>query len=169
MNPATEQQCPECGAIIPKGADACPDCGTRLRVPPIARTGGGGGTVLKGCLIAAVVGFFGVIVIGIIAAIAIPKFANTKQKAYVAEMKTDLRNLQTAEEEYRTTHGAYQPNVAALGFTFSSGVSLAGPVDAGDSGWKATVKRESVDIQCTMSVGDRAPSPDVTGVPVCAR
>lgn len=169
MNPATEQQCPECGAIIPKDAVACPDCGTQFAVPPIARKGSGAGKVLKGCLIAVVVGFFGLIVIGIIAAIVIPKFANTKQKAYVAEMKTDLRSLQTAEEQYRATHGSYQPNVAALGFTFSNGVSLAGPVDAGDNGWKATVKRESVEIQCTMSVGDRAASAEVAGVPVCAR
>ena len=37
-----------------------------------------------------------VVIIGILAAIAIPKFANTKQKAYVATVKTDLRNLVTA-------------------------------------------------------------------------
>ncbi|HKY96849.1 MAG TPA: prepilin-type N-terminal cleavage/methylation domain-containing protein, partial [Gemmatimonadaceae bacterium] len=34
-----------------------------------------------------------VVIIGILAAIAIPKFANTKEKAYVAAMKADLRNL----------------------------------------------------------------------------
>src|SRR5256885_5864151 len=41
-----------------------------------------------------------VVIIGILAAIAIPKFANTKAKAYVASMKSDLRNLVTAEEAY---------------------------------------------------------------------
>jgi len=39
-----------------------------------------------------------VVIIGILAAIAIPKFANTKEKAYLASMKSDLRNLITAEE-----------------------------------------------------------------------
>src|SRR2546430_16449607 len=34
-----------------------------------------------------------VVIIGILAAIAIPKFANTKGKAYIASMKSDLRNL----------------------------------------------------------------------------
>ena len=34
-----------------------------------------------------------VVIIGILAAIAIPKFANTKEKAYIASMKSDLRNL----------------------------------------------------------------------------
>src|SRR3982074_960484 len=41
-----------------------------------------------------------VVIIGILAAIAIPKFANTKTKAYTAAMKSDLRNLVTAEESY---------------------------------------------------------------------
>src|SRR5436853_643430 len=36
-----------------------------------------------------------VVIIGILAAIAIPKFANTKEKAYLASMKSDLRNLIT--------------------------------------------------------------------------
>jgi type IV pilus assembly protein PilA len=41
-----------------------------------------------------------VVIIGILAAIAIPKFANTKSKAYIAAMKSDLRNLVTAEESF---------------------------------------------------------------------
>ena len=41
-----------------------------------------------------------VVIIGILAAIAIPKFASTKQKAYLASMKSDLRNLTTAQEAY---------------------------------------------------------------------
>jgi len=39
-----------------------------------------------------------VVIIGILAAIAIPKFVNTKEKTYIAQMKSDLRNLATAEE-----------------------------------------------------------------------
>ena len=41
-----------------------------------------------------------VVIIGILAAIAIPKFANTKEKAVVASMKSDLRNLVTAQEGF---------------------------------------------------------------------
>src|SRR5688500_20297094 len=49
-----------------------------------------------------------VVIIGILAAIAIPKFANTKEKAYVAAMKSDLRNLATYEEQYAAdNNGAY--------------------------------------------------------------
>jgi prepilin-type N-terminal cleavage/methylation domain-containing protein len=41
-----------------------------------------------------------VVIIGILAAIAVPAFAATKSKAYTASMKTDLRNLVTAQEAY---------------------------------------------------------------------
>ena len=46
-----------------------------------------------------------VVIIGILAAIAIPKFAQTKDKAYVAAMKSDLRNLATHEESYAADSG----------------------------------------------------------------
>src|SRR5947208_15763062 len=52
-----------------------------------------------------------VVIIGLLAAIAIPKFANTKEKAYVAAMKSDLRNLMTAEEAYFADSMAYTDQV----------------------------------------------------------
>src|SRR3970282_926604 len=54
------------------------------------------------------------LIIGILAALAIPKFANTKQKAYVAQMKSDLKNLATAEEAYFYDSTAYTSSLAAL-------------------------------------------------------
>jgi type IV pilus assembly protein PilA len=77
-----------------------------------------------------------VVIIGIIAAIAIPKFANTKTKAYVASMKTDLRNLATAQESYYYTNEIYTTNIASLSFTPSSGVVINIP-EATAAGWSA--------------------------------
>src|SRR2546423_12316983 len=71
-----------------------------------------------------------VVSIGILAAIAIPKFANTKEKAYVAAMKSDLRNLATYEEQYAAdNNGAYFGGTASLaaplqGFTPSQNVTI---------------------------------------------
>ena len=48
-----------------------------------------------------------VVIIGILAAIAIPKFAATKEKAYLASMKSDLRNLATAQEAYIADNTVY--------------------------------------------------------------
>ena len=62
-----------------------------------------------------------VVIIGILAAIAIPKFANTKEKAYLASMKSDLRNLVTAEEAYFADSVKY---TTSLGTAFAASRSL---------------------------------------------
>ncbi len=51
-----------------------------------------------------------VVIIGILAAIAIPKFANTKEKAVVASMKSDLRNMVTANEGFFSDNNDYAGN-----------------------------------------------------------
>src|SRR5204863_8687988 len=66
-----------------------------------------------------------VVIIGILAAFAIPKVANTKQKAYVAAMKSDLKNLATAEEAFFYDSTFYATSLAALNnFNSSTGVTL---------------------------------------------
>src|SRR4026207_1026587 len=78
-----------------------------------------------------------VVIIGILAAIAIPKFANTKDKAYVAAMKSDLRNLATYEEQYAAdNNGAYfagtaDSNTPLNGFTPSQNVTITAVIVAG--------------------------------------
>ena len=54
-----------------------------------------------------------VVIIGILAAIAIPKFANTKDKAKIASMKTDLRNLVSAQEGYFADNNTYAGQTGA--------------------------------------------------------
>ena len=52
-----------------------------------------------------------VVIIGILAAIAIPKFANSKEKAVLAAMKSDLRNLVTAQESFYFDNSDYAGGV----------------------------------------------------------
>jgi type IV pilus assembly protein PilA len=54
-----------------------------------------------------------VVIIGILAAIAIPKFANSKEKAVLASMKTDLRNLVTAQEGFYFDNADYAGGTTA--------------------------------------------------------
>jgi type IV pilus assembly protein PilA len=108
-----------------------------------------------------------VVIIGILAAIAIPKFANTKEKAYVASMKSDLRNLVTAQEAYFSDNNStYASDVTAdLGTNYkaSSGVTVTiGTVTA--TGWDATAGHASTAKTCTISVGGTATN---EGEPVC--
>ena len=48
-----------------------------------------------------------IIIIGILAAIAIPVFLNQRQKGYDAGIKSDLDNAATAEETYLTDFNTY--------------------------------------------------------------
>jgi type IV pilus assembly protein PilA len=54
-----------------------------------------------------------IIIIGILAAIAIPVFLNQRKKGYDAQVKSDLRNLATAEETYLTDNPTGYTNVLA--------------------------------------------------------
>ena len=88
-----------------------------------------------------------VVIIGILAAIAIPKFASTKQNAYLATMKTDLRNLATAEEGYASNNaGAYFSGTATQlsavqSYAPSAGVTVV--VATSGAGWSATATHAS--------------------------
>ena len=78
-----------------------------------------------------------VVIIGILAAIAIPKFANTKSKAYVTAMKSDLRNLVTAEEAFFSDSSKYSTNLTTLKFQKSAGTNDP-TVVVGTGYWTAT-------------------------------
>ncbi|MDO8500805.1 MAG: prepilin-type N-terminal cleavage/methylation domain-containing protein [Gemmatimonadaceae bacterium] len=66
-----------------------------------------------------------VVIIGILAAIAIPKFANTKEKAYLAAMKSDLRNLATYEESFAADSAGLYFSGTASGTTAVNGFSAS--------------------------------------------
>jgi type IV pilus assembly protein PilA len=118
-----------------------------------------------------------VVIIGILAAIAIPKFANTKTKAYQTAMKSDLRNLVTAEEAFFSDSGHYRQYsaVAALGDTFlhfkpSTGVSAPAIVTSAGA-WYATVSHSQIPAPFSCSIGVNTTNTLVPsagdGEPVC--
>jgi prepilin-type N-terminal cleavage/methylation domain-containing protein len=101
-----------------------------------------------------------VVIIGILAAIAIPKFANTKDKAYVAQMKSDLRNLATYEEQYAADNGgSYFGGTATMasplqGFTPSQNVTIVATYKPGPPpDWSATATHSQSAKTCTMTSG----------------
>ena len=106
-----------------------------------------------------------VVIIGILAAIAIPKFANTKEKAYVASMKSDLRNLITAQEAYYTDNKAYAGSIATLGTAYkpSNGITVVlGGVSA--TGWQATATTSLTAKTCLINLDAGSTA---EGEPIC--
>jgi prepilin-type N-terminal cleavage/methylation domain-containing protein len=95
-----------------------------------------------------------VVIIGILAAIAIPKFANTKEKAYLASMKSDLRNLATYEESYAADSAGkyFSGNGTAQGFTASQNVTVTATAITGPpAGWSAVASHTLTTKTCNSS------------------
>ena len=97
-----------------------------------------------------------VVIIGILAAIAIPKFANTKEKAIVSALRSDLRNLASVQETYWVDNRSYYGGVIpdpAFPVSLSSGVTLT-IVTATASGWSARASAPAMTAQqCVMFYG----------------
>src|SRR5262244_3926959 len=92
-----------------------------------------------------------VVIIGILAAIAIPKFANTKEKAYIASMKSDLRNLVTAEEAYFADSVKYTTTVGAGGVVFNVTTGNNNPTLALTAdGWTGTISNLNTTKTCAI-------------------
>ena len=99
-----------------------------------------------------------VVIIGILAAVAIPQYANTKEKAYVAAMKSDLRNLASAQESYFVNQLSYTTSLTSLEFNNSPSVSIVVPT-GGVSSWRATATHVGVaDVTCELYYGNTSGS-----------
>lgn len=101
-----------------------------------------------------------IVIIGVLAAVAIPKFANTKEKAWVATMKADLRNLATYEERYAVdSSGSYFSGTATgttdlLGFQSSQNVTVTATAIPGAAAtWTANATHTQTSKQCNSSAG----------------
>ena len=109
-----------------------------------------------------------VVIIGILAAIAIPKFGSTKAKAYFAGMESDLHNLTTAEESYFYDHAAYTSRLDSLSYNVSHGDTIV-VVEATVSGWSATAANsQSYPHFCALFMGSASAIAPATSAGVVA-
>jgi len=93
-------------------------------------------------------------VIGILAAIAIPKFSASREKAFVATVTADLKNFASQQEIYHAAQMTYADDVADIpDLTVSEGVNIA--VNQADGrGWAATGWHDALpDRQCGIYYG----------------
>ena len=110
-----------------------------------------------------------VVIIGILAAIAIPKFANTKEKAYVAQMKSDLRNLVTAEEAFFADSVKYTSTIGQLKYRQSTGVATP-TITVGAGFWTASVTHTALtgkSCEIAINTGNSLITTAGDGEPVC--
>lgn len=127
-----------------------------------------------------------VVVIGILVAIGIPKYANVKQKGYVTEMKADLHRLLTAEEAFYADSGFYTKyldttitgkkkrrtiTVSSTGLVFDPSTGVSYPlITVGRGYWSATVSHTQIpNFSCGIGVNTANPidSTAADGTPAC--
>jgi len=100
------------------------------------------------------------VIIGILAAITLPKFATAKEKSYVAAMKSDLRNLAVYEENHAAqNNGVYfsgtgTSSAPLQGFAPSVNVTLTAASVAGPpAGWSGSATHTKTARTCVLMVG----------------
>jgi type IV pilus assembly protein PilA len=117
-----------------------------------------------------------VVIIGILAAVAIPKFSNTKQRASRSAGIADMRNLATAQEGFFADSSRYAAiadtgtGVGKMNFTPSNG-NTALTLVATATGWSGLVTIPGGQ-SCGIFSGTAArpggmPATNPDGVPVC--
>jgi type IV pilus assembly protein PilA len=105
-----------------------------------------------------------VVIIGLLAAIALPKMSYTKEKAYVSTMKSDLRNLATAQEAYWNDNSAYYGGPIPGGaFLYKPSPTVTVTItEASTAGWGAQASHVSTAVQCALFSGTASPPAPAT-------
>lgn len=100
-----------------------------------------------------------IVILGILVAIVVPKFANGKERAIVSSMRSDLRNLVAAEEAFFTNALTYYGGAVpdpAFSYNVTQGVSVA-LSSVTNAGWAATASHTGTAKTCAVFVGAAAP------------
>lgn len=99
-----------------------------------------------------------VVVIGILATIAIPKFSAMRDKSFVAAVTSDLKNLASQQEIYLSEQYTYASDVTQLGITLTEEVDID-INEATGSGWAAVGTHTGLTgQQCGMFYGSADPA-----------
>ena len=99
-----------------------------------------------------------VVVIGILATIAIPKFSAMREKSYIAAVTSDLKNLASQQEIYLSNNYTYSTAIADLDLLVTTQVSIT-IAEATGQGWAATGTHTGLSgRQCGMFFGNANPA-----------
>jgi type IV pilus assembly protein PilA len=107
-------------------------------------------------------------IIGLLAAIAIPQLTYTKERAQIAAMKADLRNLVTVEENYFADSQKYATDLG--GSYAASGGNRLPTITLTRDGWSASITSPNSAQICAVFVGSTPLAPaSKEGAPACVR
>ena len=97
-----------------------------------------------------------VVIIGILVSVLIPRWSSTRERAFLASMKSDLRNLLVAEETYYGDNVTYTTSLSSIQYAMSQGVTVT-ITGATGSGWSATAGHTATSRTCGIFYGTATP------------
>ena len=122
-----------------------------------------------------------IVIIGILAAVAMPKLSIARERAQFAALKSALHSIATQQEIYYNRNSRYTASLAELEFDPSEGINVGTPTLEGGAdgaqGWSATATHNAlpVGVGCVIYEG-RVAGPVVAvgasasrpGIPSCS-
>ena len=111
-----------------------------------------------------------IVIIGILAAMAVLNYTSSREKAQMAGMKADLRNLATAEEAYFYDSAAYTTSLPLMNNYTPSKSNAVVVNEATKVGWSATATNLNTAKKCYLFMGTATPvgSATIEGLISCS-
>ena len=119
MEPDRRIYCRHCGATITAKTLVCPNCGLGQDL-----NAGKSNKAVMVVVIVLVAGFFGIAVLGIVAAIAIPQFTEYRSRGGDASARAELMKARTACDNYLGTNENYPESLEQTGFKPAENVTV---------------------------------------------
>lgn len=104
---------------------------------------------------------FAVVIIGILAALAIPRFSSTIEKSRTAEAINTLETLRNAQEVYKLENGAYTDTRRNLDVTIPASRNFEAPNVSDTPDPLASIRRNASGYDYTLTI-------DIDGTVRCA-
>ena len=107
------------------------------------------------------------VLISLLATIAIPKYTNMRERARIATLISDLRNLMTAQEAYFENTGSYADDQSQLPIMNTSPYTDLDlwELQGNGFGWRARARlRDQPTVRCGVFIGQSQGQPSVPGI-----
>ncbi len=107
------------------------------------------------------------VLIGLLATIAIPKYTNMRERARIATLISDLRNLMTAQEAYFENSGSYADDQSQLPIMNTSPYTDLDlwELQGNGYGWRARARlSDQPTVRCGVFIGQASGQPSVPGI-----